>query len=66
MKIIINHTEVEIDGQPTLAEVLVHQNLAGDGVAVAIDNKVVPRASWGVTPVTDGAKLTVITAVCGG
>lgn len=66
MKIIINHTEVEISGNPTLAEVLMHQNLAGEGVAVAIDNKVVPRALWGETPVADGAKLTVITAICGG
>lgn len=66
MKIVINHTEVEIDGTPTLAEVLMHQNLAGDGVAVAIDNKVVPRAQWADTIVADGARLTVITAVCGG
>lgn len=66
MKIIVNHTEVNIDGTPTLADVLVHQNLAGEGIAVAVDNKVVPRAKWGETLMSEGAKLTVITAVCGG
>ena len=66
MKIFINQTEVEIDGTPTLAELLAQLNLATGGIAVALNNRVVPRASWADVRPTDGAKLTIITAVCGG
>lgn len=66
MKIIINHSEREIGEGLTLADVLVSENLAGTGIAVAVDNKVVPRAQWKDFIVTEGARLTVITAVCGG
>ncbi|MDE6819048.1 MAG: sulfur carrier protein ThiS, partial [Muribaculaceae bacterium] len=36
------------------------------GIAVALNNRVVPRASWADVRPTDGSKLTIITAVCGG
>ena len=66
MKIFINHSPLEIDGNPTVADLLVHQNLSGTGIAVAIDNKVVPRLLWNETYLSDGDRITVITAVCGG
>ena len=37
-----------------------------DGIAAAIDNKVVPRSEWPTTHLQAGAKITVIRAVCGG
>ncbi len=66
MKILINHSAVEIDPAMSVAEVLVRENLAGDGVAVAVDNVVVPRAQWATTRLREGANVTVIRAVCGG
>ncbi|MDE6085365.1 MAG: sulfur carrier protein ThiS [Muribaculaceae bacterium] len=66
MKIYINNSQVEVDGDPTVADALVQQNLSGAGIAVAIDNKVVPRSRWNDTVLNDGDRLTVITAVCGG
>lgn len=66
MKVIINHSEVDTVDGITVEDFLVEQNLAGDGIAVAVDNKVVPRVEWHTTPLSDGAKLTVIRAVCGG
>ena len=36
------------------------------GVAVAIDGEVVPRSAWGDTPVPDGARVEILTAVQGG
>jgi sulfur carrier protein len=36
------------------------------GVAVAVNGEVVPRSSWGATPLCDGDALEVLTAVQGG
>ncbi len=36
------------------------------GVAVAVDGEVVPRAAWADTPLADGARVEVLTAVQGG
>ncbi|AEG43520.1 sulfur carrier protein ThiS [Isoptericola variabilis] len=36
------------------------------GVAVAIDDAVVPRSRWAATRVHDGARVEVVTAVQGG
>lgn len=66
MEILINHSPVEIDPGTSVADVLVQQGMSGDGIAVAVDNKVVPRGSWNTTYLHEGARLTVIRAVCGG
>lgn len=36
------------------------------GIAVAIDNKVVPRTLWDTTLLSADSRITVIRAVCGG
>lgn len=66
MKVHINHTPVETAPQSTLADLLMQEGIAADGIAVAIDNKVVPRAEWRTTLLREEAKITVIRAVCGG
>lgn len=38
----------------------------GRGVAVAVDEVVVPRGAWASTPVADGARVEVVGAVQGG
>lgn len=54
------------DGCITLSQLLDLAGLTGPGQAVAVDNKVVPRAAWDTTPLREGMKVTVIRAVCGG
>ncbi len=67
MKVEINHHEVAVEGDcKTLLQILKLENLDGRGVAVAVDNCVVPRDSWANTELVDGMKITVIRAVCGG
>lgn len=66
MKISINRSIVEVPEGVTLGEVLTRENLAGTGVAVAVDNKVVARNAWPEFVLSEGMKLTVIKAVCGG
>jgi len=36
------------------------------GVAVALEGEVVPRAEWGSTPLPEGGKVEVLSAVQGG
>ena len=50
----------------SVADVLLYQGMSGDGIAVAVNNKVVPRGKWNTTYLFEGARLTVIRAVCGG
>lgn len=49
-----------------LAAVLAEFRAAPEGVAVALDGSVVPRASWSATAVRPGAVVEVVTAVQGG
>ncbi len=66
MKISINKEEMTVSGPVTLAQLLTERGVTGPGIAVAIDGKVVRRADWAVTPLSDGMEITVISAVCGG
>ena len=61
MKVEINHKEVLLpEGCDTLTALLQSQGISEKGHAIAVNNRVVPRA------IADGMKITVIKAVCGG
>ena len=49
-----------------LQELAQEMNLPEKGVAVAINNQMIPRAEWADTPVTEGADIVIIKAACGG
>lgn len=66
MNVTINKKTVDAAGATTLGELLVRENLAGPGRAVAVGTRVIPRRSWGDTPLEEGMEITVISAVCGG
>ena len=70
MKLIINGEEHDVDAPgaaPTLAEVLaVVIGPPRPGVAVALEDRVIPRGSWGEVTVEAGARLEIIGAVQGG
>ena len=66
MEIFINRTPVQVDPYTTLAQAMSTQGLDGPGVAVAIDQRVVPRSEWNSLHLEAGTRLTVIRAVCGG
>lgn len=67
MKVVINHKEINLpEGVRTIADMLSCQDISESGHAVAVDNKVVPRTQWDEYVLADGAKVTVIKAVCGG
>ncbi|OBA59220.1 thiamine biosynthesis protein ThiS [Mycobacterium sp. 1100029.7] len=65
MIVVVNEKTVEVDGQTTVAGLLVSLGFPERGIAVAIDDAVLPRSSWATT-LFDGARLEVVTAVQGG
>ncbi|MDE6716356.1 MAG: sulfur carrier protein ThiS [Muribaculaceae bacterium] len=67
MVVEINNHAVEVaNGCDSLLQLLEQEGFSGQGKAVAVNNRVVKRSDWATTPLTDGMKITVISAVCGG
>ena len=65
MIVTVNDETVEVDDQTTVAVLLERLGFPEKGIAVAVDWAVLPRSRW-QTPLTDGARLEVVTAVQGG
>lgn len=68
MTISLNGESRELGPEATVAAVLPLLDLPPDarGVAVAVDAEVVPRGAWERTPLVDGARVEVLTAMQGG
>lgn len=66
MEIQINHKPFEVGAGASLEEALAKAGVPAEGVAVAVNNRVVPRAEWAATQLEEQMKITVIRAVCGG
>lgn len=73
MNVTVNGERRELPSGATLASVV--ELLAGGhalpgaasrGVAVALDNEVVPRGAWPSTPLSEGARVEVLSAIQGG
>jgi sulfur carrier protein len=62
----VNGREHDVSPGITLAELLRRLGFPAEGVAVALDGEIVPRARHGDTPVRPGAVVEVIQAVGGG
>jgi sulfur carrier protein len=65
--------QVKLNGEPRelpdgarLADAVAKLTDLTSGVAAAVNGDVVPRASWGATPLRDGDQVEVVTAVQGG
>lgn len=65
MKITVNNKEVETTSA-TLLQLSQELALPERGVAMAVDNRMVPRADWAGTPLEEGASIVIIKAACGG
>jgi sulfur carrier protein len=66
MKIKINGTETDAPTGASLASVVERVAPRSEGVAVALNGEVVPRAAWAATTVRDADSVEVLTAVQGG
>ncbi len=63
--ITVNNKPVETQAQ-NLAELAAELSLPLKGVALAVSNRMVPRAEWESTPLEADAHVTIIQAACGG
>lgn len=69
MELIVNGETTFVPDGATVADVVAELLPAGAssaGVAVAVDEEVVPRVRWTDQVLTGGARLEVVTAVAGG
>lgn len=66
MKIYINQKEIEVQDNISVKELLDMQQIAIEGTAIAINNKLVPKNEWNDRILTDGNKITIIRATFGG
>jgi sulfur carrier protein len=62
----INGEQRELADGARVPDALAALGAPGNGVAVAVDGEVVPRADWPSVALTDGARVEVLTAVQGG
>jgi sulfur carrier protein len=65
MNIIVNNSPHET-AATTLAQLAAEQNLPHSGVAVAVNNQMVPRTEWDSFALQDGQKITILKAFSGG
>ncbi|MFJ9419553.1 MULTISPECIES: sulfur carrier protein ThiS [unclassified Streptomyces] len=62
----VNGEAREIPGGLTLDRLVATLTAAPSGVAAALNETVVPRTQWPTTPLGDGDRVEVLTAVQGG
>ena len=65
MKLWVNNKET-ISTAATLRLLADELSLPEKGIAMAVDNKMVPRADWDGFALSDGMHIIIIKAVCGG
>ncbi len=67
MEVIINHNKTELKETSSLFALLHSQNLSEKkGIAVAVNNKVVPRSKWNSHILNSNDSITIIKATQGG
>lgn len=67
MKIYINDTEYNCDDGSTLQQaILVANNIPDKGIAIAVNNDVIPNSEWNTFKINNGDRITIIKAFYGG
>ncbi|MGL4518749.1 MAG: sulfur carrier protein ThiS [Phocaeicola sp.] len=66
MHILINNKESEVADNCTLTQLATQLQLPTQGVAIAINNQMVPRPTWEDHLLQPGDSLVIIQAACGG
>ncbi len=66
MRIIINGEQREVPDQLTLSDLIRHLSLAPERLAVEFNRRVVRRADWPNTTLSEGDQLEIVHFVGGG
>lgn len=65
MKISVNNKETVTEAR-NIAALAVELDLPSNGIAIAVDNKMVKRSEWENTTLEENTKVLIIKAACGG
>lgn len=65
MKIRINNKETDVQAE-SLLDLAIELSLPERGVAIAVNNRMIPRTDWQQTTLKDDDNIVIIKAVCGG
>ena len=65
MKLRVNNKEVET-WATNLSLFSQEQNLPVTGIAIAVNNRMIPRTEWDTYTLNEGDNILIIKAVCGG
>lgn len=66
MKLTVNSKETEVKDGCTITELATQLALPEKGVAIAVNNKMIPRTEWAERILQPNDNLVVIKAACGG
>jgi len=67
MEVFINNQSVSVTALATLSDVLSQESfLEKKGIAVAVNNSVVPKSEWNTYQIESADKITIIRATQGG
>ena len=66
MTVVVNGAERALSEATTIAELVRTLGAAPRGVAVAVNDEVVPRSTWDARVLADGDRVEVLGAVQGG
>ena len=66
MKLTVNSKETEVKDGCTVAELSTFLTLPEKGIAIAVNNRMVPRIEWEKCVLHPNDSLVVIKAACGG
>ena len=66
MKVQVNNKEVEMTPASTLTQLAAQLELPVQGIAIAVNNKMIPRTEWEGFILHENDNLVIIKAACGG
>lgn len=66
MKVQVNSKEIEITPDSTLTQLTAQLELTVQGIAIAVNNKMIPRSEWEHFSLHENDNLVIIKAACGG
>ena len=67
MRIFLNNQPVELaNDHMTVKDLMTWKNINPQGTAIAIDDKLLKKADWEITPLKELMNITVISAAFGG
>ncbi len=66
MKVLLNNSEICVGNRVTLRDLLAGQSITPTGIAVAVNNIIIPRDEWISKYLSDGDRVTIIRATYGG